>query len=434
MLPSIYGCSAQQTATPTLTTSISGVSWRTRFYGANNDTKVAIPEAQQIASGVSSGNSWTIPENGIAYQYSESNPLQVQHSTLINYDSSELSDSDLPSDGSCGLRISIIWPEREAPFFGMNFANEVSSTYPEGGGQTTFTIANLNRSDVNAGATTNCPELLIATNDPSSLNFSPPENSPESLTNYSFNTSDPTLGYSGSLQYKVEVLLSDGTYTSASFQAITVPAEAIKQYVFEPPVWTLSEVQTVTVYGNPEGQISPTTPIPESDRLTTVLNAGNNFEAGAESFAQTVIFPPNPPAQPEPLILRAGHSFQITYDTSPLNLADFPEDVEMKYVISSSEFEPSEVGFIEDGVGYTFECSFGGVPKETYLTGGSAVVGPTSTSDNDSPFNILTSLNLGNFSVRVEFQTTGGVWYASQDQTITLIGEESVLPEIEVSP
>ena len=436
MLPSVYGCSAQQTPTPTLTTSISGVNWRTQFYGADNESKVAIPDAQQIASGVSSGNSWTMPENGIAYQYSEANPLAVQHSTLIEYDSSELSDSDLPLDGECSLRITIVSNSSSSPFFGVNFADSGTTRYPSKAEQATITIAGLDRSHVNAGATTNCPELLIAgTGAGVTITYDPPDGRPVSLRNYSFNTSDPASGFSGTLQYKVEVRLSDGTYTSASFQSITVPANAIKQYVFEPPVWTLSQVQTVTVYGNPEGEIGPTTPIPVPDRLTRSMNTGNNFEAGAESFAQNVVFPPDPPAQPEPLILRAGHSFQVTYDTSPLPLADFPDDVEMKYVITPPEgFDASQIGFIQDGLGYTLECPFGAVPKATYLTGGSAVVGPLATSDNDSPFNIITELSLETFSVRVEFQSTGGVWYASQDQPITLNDADSVMLDLEVSP
>ena len=434
MLPSVYGCSAQQTATPTLTTSVSGVNWTTQFYGENNESKVAIPVEQQIASSVNSGNSWTMPENGIAYQYSEANPLQIQHSTVIQYDSSELSDSDLPSDGSCGLRISIISNTATSPFFGVNFANSGITRYPSKGAETSITIAGLNRSDVNAGATTNCPEILIAGIGGANLTFDPPDGRPVSLRNYSFNTSDPASGFSGTLQYKVQVLLSDGTYTSAGFQSITVPANAIKQYVFEPPVWTLSQVQTVTVYGTPDGTIGPTTPIPVNDRLTATLNTGNNFEAGVESFAQNVRFPPSG-GDPEPIILRTGHSFQVTYDTSPLNLADFPEEVEMKYVITPpAEFDPTQIGFVEDGLGATFECSFGAVSKATYLTGGSSVAGPIATSDNDSPFNISIELNLNAFNVRVEFQATNGIWYASQEQPITLTDGDSVIEELEANP
>ena len=278
MLPSVYGCSAQQTATPTLTTSVSGVNWRTQYYGADNDSKVAIPVEQQIASSVSSANSWTMPENGIAYQYSEANPLQVQHSTVIQYDSSELSDSDLPRDEACGLRISIVSNSGTSPFFGVNFANSGATRYPSKAAGTVITIGGLNRSDVNAGATTSCPEFLIAGIGGSNLAFDPPDARPITLRNYSFNASDPASGYSGNLQYKVEVLLDDGTYTSASFQSITVPANAIKQYVFEPPVWTLSEVRTIT------------TKIDPSEIDKEALNVDVNWEYPLEFYEATQNF------------------------------------------------------------------------------------------------------------------------------------------------
>ena len=107
----------------------------------------------------------------------------------------------------------------------------------------------------------------------------------------------------------------------------------------------------------------------------------------------------------------------------------------MKYVVSDfGGFDPSEVGFVEDGVGPTFECSFGAVSKATYLTGGSAVAGPIATSNNDSPFNITTELNLNAFRVRVEFQATDGIWYSSQEQLITLPDGDSVIEEMEANP
>ena len=133
----------------------------------------------------------------------------------------------------------------------------------------------------------------------------------------------------------------------------------------------------------------------------------------------------NPSPPPEDVTSQVGHSFTVTYDTSTLDPATFPEEVTCRYVVTSGGYDASEIGFLQDDNTFTttLENSF---PLDRVLDGGT-VVGPSYPADFDFPFYITTDLNGTQWSVRVELgPNLAGQFIVSQEQTIQM-GAETVI-------
>ena len=94
----------QQAASGGNTSSFSITSFTTVTvsYGTNTGNQIAVPVAQRITTTLNSGNSFTVPNEGLRSFYNEANagvPLNNSFTPII--DGSSIVASELPADGAC---------------------------------------------------------------------------------------------------------------------------------------------------------------------------------------------------------------------------------------------------------------------------------------------------------------------------------------------
>tara|TARA_B100001778_G_scaffold193466_1_gene159453 strand:- start:717 stop:2114 length:1398 start_codon:yes stop_codon:yes gene_type:complete len=343
MLPSVYGCSAQQTSSPPPSIAISTVTFTTVSYGTTlAATPTAIPLSDQIVTPLNAGNSFTVPTAGLAQYYSGSNTSQqVFHKMEVAYTPSNWVEADLPTDGNCQFVFQTTMNEPPAasqlntwPLEGNVEGGFLPDTAKVDGVRIT-TTPELDRSQVfllspilgeEDFTLLNGVQVLVG-GDPAETNAT------DRLNRIIFAAQN--LGSSSSFDLVIKVLLSDGTYVTSPAQTITIPSGAVKTNLVAGlgiNSYTTSTaafgVQNGGGGGNP-----PVNPIDPSQVLVSALNTANSFTtpnlAGGVGMAQGFQDPPDDPAN------QVLHSWLLNLDTSPLTLSDYPAtNLTVQYVFS----------------------------------------------------------------------------------------------------
>tara|TARA_R110002020_G_scaffold240772_1_gene453866 strand:- start:31097 stop:32500 length:1404 start_codon:yes stop_codon:yes gene_type:complete len=334
MLPSIYGCSSQQSSTPpppAPSIAISAVTFTTLSYGTTLEaTPTGIPLNDKITTILNAGNSFTVPTDGLAQYYSNSNTSQqVFHMMEVAYTPTNWAETDLPTDGNCQFGFETTM--NEAP------AASQLSTWPlegnvEGGflpnsakvdGVRITTQDELERSDVFLLSPILGEEAFPLLNGVQVLVGGEPaeQNNTDRLNKIIFAAQN--LGSSSSFDLVVSVLLGDGSYVTSPAQTITIPSGAVKTNLVG-GIGINSFTTTTEAYGVqlPGGTEPPITAITTpSQILVSALNTGNSFTTPELAPNVGMAQGYNDPDDPAEQVL---HSFVINIDTSALTLSDYP--------------------------------------------------------------------------------------------------------------
>ena len=280
-MPAVYGCSAQQSSSGSPSIAISSIVFQTFSYGLTVESgTTAISPSDAITTTLNAGNSFTVPTDGLAQYFSNSNPVQqVLHSMQVNYTATNFTISDLPPDGSCVVgwetsnfsgsdprRHFNTWP-LQGTIEGAFLPNNATQT-----GLIWTTTPTLNRSDafettptlLNSGAGLDvCSVKTSKGNQP---------NSTDRLLKLGFAAQN--LGSSSSFDLQISITLGNGSVITSPAQTITVPADAVKTNLLVAP--TINSYTTTTVgYGIGGG--SPIETVPAPLVLTSTLDTANSF-------------------------------------------------------------------------------------------------------------------------------------------------------------
>ena len=162
------------------------------------------------------------------------------------------------------------------------------------------------------------------------------------------------LGSATSFDLVIAVTLADGTVARSSPQTITAPAGAVKSNLVTTPTFNITQLETVTLVRTPHDPPTLSGAVAYGDpALVCTLNADNSFTAPDTTMQFLGGSIPNPSPPPEEVISQVGHSFTVTYDTSTLDPATFPEEVTCRYVVTSAGYGASEIGFLQDDNTFT---------------------------------------------------------------------------------
>ena len=93
---SMVGVCQQQknNATPTITTNMNSVTITSTYKGDTSSTGSVIPVGERITTTVNQGAN--VPADGVAFLYSADDDVSIKNAIQINYDTSGLTDDDLP--------------------------------------------------------------------------------------------------------------------------------------------------------------------------------------------------------------------------------------------------------------------------------------------------------------------------------------------------
>ena len=346
MLPSVYGCSSQQTSAPTPSATISSVTFTTVSYGTTlGASPTSIPLGQQITATANTGNSFTIQPDTLAQYYENSDASkQVFHAMQVGYTATNFSITDLPTDGNC----VVSWQTS----MDNTPANSGLSTWPtQGNVQGQFVPSSsketgmfwqvglngsgvLNRADVFetsplVGDTPNALYEMQPTAYISSAGQQGASGEPNNTTELQMLPfAAQNLGTSSSFSIVLNITLADGSIVSTPAQTITIPAGAVKTNLV-----LGSTINSVTFTTATSGLTIPQlTPIPGGSVCVATLNAGNSFTTPAitglnQGLAQYI-------GAPDPS-LTVLHDYTVDLDTSNLDLTDFPtENPIVRYVFT----------------------------------------------------------------------------------------------------
>ncbi len=293
MMPSVYGCSAQQSSTPpppAPSIAISAVTFTTQSYGTTlAATPTGIPVNDKITTILNTGNSFTVPPDGLAQYYSNSNTSQqVFHMMEVAYTTTNWAEEDLPPDGNCQFEFQTLLND--------SFNNSQLNTWPlEGFVQGTFlpdsakingvritTTPELNRSEVFLLSPILGEEAFPLVNDVQYLTNGVVRgsNSTDRLNKIVFAAQN--LSASSSFDLVISVLLDDGSYVTSPAQTITIPSGAVKTNLVGGiginSFTTTTEAYGIQITGGgppPEYPITAIT-IP-AQILVSALNTANGF-------------------------------------------------------------------------------------------------------------------------------------------------------------
>ncbi len=417
--------------------AISSIQFTTVSFGTVEPpagTLTAIPAGDQITTTLHAGNSFTVDTGGLAQYYEGSNPdKQVQHSMLVNYTAFNFNENSLPADGSC----VVSWKTDTPPPFAVG--GPALAMWPTSGGGAgrfvplstkergmNWTVGealsgDLSRSDVFETTPTVGTTLFSSYPLAGETAFivagdgSTEPNGTEFLNQLPL--AAQVLSSSSTVDINIEITMGDGSVLTST-QTVTVPVGAVKENMISLPTYTISQVETVSLVKTPLESLFPQEPIDPFDQLTCTLNAGNSFVAPDNTmyfFTGSITNPSPPPPEFEST---AGHSFQVNYDSAPLDPSNFPDPVIFRYVITSSGYGASEIGFLQDGGTFTQTAELE-LDRSQVITGG-VVNGPIISFDNDDYFKITSDLNTTDWSVRVEMVNSAGQTVPSQEQIIQM--------------
>lgn len=354
---SMVGVCQQQknNAGPAPSVAISTVTFTTLSYGTTlAASPTGIPLGDRIVTPLNAGNSFTVPADGLAQYYSNSNTSQqVFHMMEVAYTPANWDETNLPADGACQFIFETTLANTPA--------NSQLNTWPlEGSVQGGFlpdsskangvritTTPELNRSDVFLLSPILGEEGFPLLNGVEVMVGGAPaeQNSTDRLDKIVFAAQN--LGASSSFDLVIKILLGDGTYVTSPAQTITVPAGAVKTNLVA-GLGINSYTTSTAAYGVQNGGVGgnpPTVAIDPSLVLVSALNTANSFTtpnlAGGVGMAQGYQDPPDDPAN------QVLHSWLLNLDTSALTLSDYPAtSLIVQYVFSwdadATNITPSE--------------------------------------------------------------------------------------------
>ena len=416
-VPVVIGVCQQASDPPVANTlTISGVNTVTVAYGSiigGDPEPQAIPVGERLTTTLNSDNSFTFGADTLAQFYSGSNTNeQVFTAFQIIYTADNFDINDMPDDGSCFVQWTLNNFNSSTPHAGIwpVEGNDAGTILPQGkiAGIQWINSSGLNRSesfettptagDVLSGGVGINTFLIDGEGGTGNNNTDRLNKVPLASQQLGSGTTTFTLS--------LRITLKDGTFATGS-QTISVPENAIKANIVSGGATpTVLGVQTQALLSSPFASTVPNSNLPVEEQLISIMNGGNGFTAGNS----TMLFQTGGTTS-------ASHSFTVQFDTSALNIADFPEEMQLRYVITSGGFGATEIGFLT-AEAFSQTITFP-VPREETITG-EDVQGPILIIDNDSQFKITPDLNGEQWSIRVELEKSDGSFLASPDQVIQM--------------
>ena len=398
--------------------TISTITITTAQYGTTTSAGLTIIDpSQQITTVLNSGNSFTVPTDGLAQYYSNSDPTQqVLHSMRIEYTTSDFTIDDMGRqaiyettlDNSPSTSQLLSWVTEADPI------SDAGQFLPSGGGAGQgVTISTLplagSASDFFEQAPTLGESAIPLSNAPDGFVVNTSKgNVPVNTERLLFCPfAAQNLGSSSSFEIKLKILLKDGTFAEGK-QTITIPAGAVKDNLTTAVLPTVTQVQTQALLSTPFESDFPQTPLDPSDQLIATIASGE-------------VAPSNSMIYETSATTSASHSFRVSFDTTGLTASDFPEEMIVRYVITSEGYGASEIGFLQEDL-FTQTLVFDGQDRSAIITGG-ITQGPVAIFDSDAQFKISTDLNGTTWQIRVELQKNDGSFLASPDQDIPMASD-----------
>lgn len=402
------------------TITINNITFNTVGYGTTTGTTInPIPVSERISTTLDSGNSFTFPTDSLAQYYSNSNPdQQVFTSFVVSWTPDNFVESDLPSDGGNQIGWEFNTFSRRPPASGIWFleGNETGSVEPKSSkinGVRIISSNNLNRADVyetsplvgdvnTASGGCSCFIVTVGGND---------NNNTDRLNKVAF-ASDASVGETTFL-LTVRILLKDGSFATGT-QTITVSENAVKENLTggsasQP---TIDAVRTRAILQSPSNSTFPQVEIPEEDQVLALMQAGNSFTAPANSMLNIT---------DEENEYTGSHTLQVFFDTSSLTPSDFPEEMTVRYVITTTEpIGANQIAFLQEDL-RTQTINFFGVNRNIIFGEEQPAAGPTVLIDNEAMFKISTALNSQTWQIRVELEKADETFQVGANQTITML-------------
>ena len=398
--------------------TISTITITTAQYGTTTSAGLTIIDpSQQITTVLNSGNSFTVPTDGLAQYYSNSDPTQqVLHSMRIEYTTSDFTIDEMGRqaiyettlDNSPSTSQLLSWVTEADPI------SDAGQFLPSGGGAGQgVTISTLplagSASDFFEQAPTLGESAIPLSNAPDGFVVNTSKgNVPVNTERLLFCPfAAQNLGSSSSFEIKLKILLKDGTFAEGK-QTITIPAGAVKDNLTTAVLPTVTQVQTQALLSTPFESDFPQTPLDPADQVIATIASGE-------------VAPPNSMIFQTSATESASHSFRVSFDTTGLTASDFPEEMIVRYVITSEGYGASEIGFLQEDL-FTQTLVFDGQDRSAIITGG-ITQGPVAIFDSDAQFKISTDLNGTTWQIRVELQKNDGSFLASPDQDIPMASD-----------
>jgi len=402
------------------TITINNITFNTVGYGTTTGTTInPIPVSERISTTLDSGNSFTFPTDSLAQYYSNSNPdQQVFTSFVLSWTPDNFVESDLASDGENQIGWEFNTFSRRPPASGIWFleGNETGSVEPKSSkinGVRIISSNNLNRADVyetsplvgdvnTASGGCSCFIVTVGGND---------NNNTDRLNKVAF-ASDASVGETTFL-LTVRILLKDGSFATGT-QTITVSENAVKENLTggsasQP---TIDAVRTRAILQSPSNSTFPQVEIPEEDQVLALMQAGNSFTAPANSMLNIT---------DEENEYTGSHTLQVFFDTSSLTPSDFPEEMTVRYVITTTEpIGANQIAFLQEDL-RTQTINFFGVNRNIIFGEEQPAAGPTVLIDNEAMFKISTALNSQTWQIRVELEKADETFQVGANQTITML-------------
>ena len=417
-VPVLVGVCQQASGGGGKSLTISTITITTAQYGTTTSAGLTIIDpSQQITTVLNSGNSFTVPTDGLAQYYSNSDPTQqVLHSMRIEYTTSDFTIDEMGRqaiyqttlDNSPSTSQLLSWVTEADPI------SDAGQFLPSGGGVGQgVTISTLplagSASDFFEQAPTLGESAIPLSNAPDGFVVNTSKgNVPVNTERVLFCPfAAQNLGSSSSFEIKLKILLKDGTFAEGK-QTITIPAGAVKDNLTTAVLPTVTQVQTQALLSTPFESDFPQTPLDPADQVIATIASGE-------------VAPPNSMIFQTSATESASHSFRVSFDTTGLTASDFPEEMIVRYVITSEGYGASEIGFLQEDL-FTQTLVFDGQDRSAIITGG-ITQGPVAIFDSDAQFKISTDLNGTTWQIRVELQKNDGSFLASPDQDIPMASD-----------
>ena len=417
-VPVLVGVCQQASGGGGKSLTISTITITTAQYGTTTSAGLTIIDpSQQITTVLNSGNSFTVPTDGLAQYYSNSDPTQqVLHSMRIEYTTSDFTIDEMGRqaiyqttlDNSPSTSQLLSWVTEADPI------SDAGQFLPSGGGVGQgVTISTLplagSASDFFEQAPTLGESAIPLSNAPDGFVVNTSKgNVPVNTERLLFCPfAAQNLGSSSSFEIKLKILLKDGTFAEGK-QTITIPAGAVKDNLTTAVLPTVTQVQTQALLSTPFESDFPQTPLDPADQVIATIASGE-------------VAPPNSMIFQTSATESASHSFRVSFDTTGLTASDFPEEMIVRYVITSEGYGASEIGFLQEDL-FTQTLVFDGQDRSAIITGG-ITQGPVAIFDSDAQFKISTDLNGTTWQIRVELQKNDGSFLASPDQDIPMASD-----------
>ena len=399
------------------TLTINTITFSTTAYGTTlsaSPSPVAIPSGDVITTTLNGGNSFTFPTDSLAQFYSNSDPSQQVFTGFdLTWTADNFVENDLPSDGENQIEWFVNGFSPSTPNTGIWFleGDSTGQIIPPNSkffGVKWNTFNDLNRADVWQTApfvgdvtTGGMPIQAFILNSEGTI-----DNNTDRINKLAF-ASTAGSGSTTTFTLTVRVLLKSGEFATGS-QTITVPSSAIKTNLTTEVQPTVTQVQTQALISTPFDSDFPQTALDPSEQLICTIATGEVADPNSMIFQTSGE-------------TSASHSFRLRFDTTGLTASDFPEEMIVRYVITSAGYGASEIGWLQEDL-FSQICLFDGQDRSAIITGG-ITTGPVALLDNDAQFKITTDLNNQSWDVRVELQKNDGSFLASPEFAVVMASD-----------